>query len=164
MRHNSIPKHSYTHILVNTYILFYWVPPRNGIVGSYGPTFSRAYHNLLHFSQHFFSPYSFSLPYVHNHRDTPSVWKKLLITLFFSSIYQIIMVAFAVYMYICVCVYICGGGLVTKSCLTLVTPWTEEPCRLHSMGFSRQEYWCRLPFPSPGDLPDPGIELGYPAL
>ena len=33
-----------------------------------------------------------------------------------------------------------------------------------SMGFSRQEYWSGLPFPSPGDLPDPGIEPGSPAL
>ena len=32
------------------------------------------------------------------------------------------------------------------------------------MGFSRQEYWSGLPFPSPGDLPNPGIEPGYPAL
>ena len=32
------------------------------------------------------------------------------------------------------------------------------------MGFSRQEYWSGLPFPSPGDLPDPGIELWSPAL
>ena len=32
------------------------------------------------------------------------------------------------------------------------------------MGFSRQEYWSGLPFPSPGDLPDPGIEPGSPAL
>ena len=33
-----------------------------------------------------------------------------------------------------------------------------------SMGFSRQEYWSGLPFPSPGDLPDPGIEPGSSAL
>ena len=33
-----------------------------------------------------------------------------------------------------------------------------------SMEFSRQEYWSGLPFPSPGDLPDPGIKLGSPAL
>ena len=33
-----------------------------------------------------------------------------------------------------------------------------------SMGFSRQEYWSGLPFPSPGNLPDPGIEPGSPAL
>ena len=32
------------------------------------------------------------------------------------------------------------------------------------MGFSRQEYWSGLPFPSPGDLPDPGIQLRSPAL
>ena len=32
------------------------------------------------------------------------------------------------------------------------------------MGFSRQEYWSGLPFPSPGDLPDPGIKLGSPSL
>ena len=32
------------------------------------------------------------------------------------------------------------------------------------MGFSRQEYWSGLPFPSPEDLPDPGIEPGSPAL
>ena len=32
------------------------------------------------------------------------------------------------------------------------------------MGFSRQEYWSGLPVPSPGDLPDPGIEPGSPAL
>ena len=33
-----------------------------------------------------------------------------------------------------------------------------------SMGFSRQEYWSGVPFPSPGDLPDPGIEPVSPAL
>ena len=33
-----------------------------------------------------------------------------------------------------------------------------------SMGFFRQEYWSGLPFPSPGDLPNPGIDPGSPAL
>ena len=42
--------------------------------------------------------------------------------------------------------------------------WTEEPGRLQSMGFSRQEYWSGLPFPPPGDLPNPGIEPRSPAL
>ena len=32
------------------------------------------------------------------------------------------------------------------------------------MGFSRQEYWSGLPFPSPGDLPDPGVQPGFPTL
>ena len=54
--------------------------------------------------------------------------------------------------------------LVTKSCLTLVTPWTVARQASLSMGFSRQEYWSGLPFPSPGDLPDPGIKLTSPAL
>ena len=44
------------------------------------------------------------------------------------------------------------------------TPWTVAHQAPPSMGFSRQEYWSGLPFPSPGDLPDPGIELRSPAL
>ena len=45
-----------------------------------------------------------------------------------------------------------------------VTPWTAAHQAPQSMGFSRQEYWSGLPFPSPGDLPDPGIKPGSPAL
>ena len=41
-----------------------------------------------------------------------------------------------------------------------VTPWTIAHQAALSMGFSRQEYWSGLPFPSPGDLPNPGIEPG----
>ena len=44
------------------------------------------------------------------------------------------------------------------------TPWTVAYQAPLSMGFSRQEYWNGLPFPSPGDVPNPGIELGSPAL
>ena len=44
------------------------------------------------------------------------------------------------------------------------TPWIVAYQTSLSMGFSRQEYWSGLPFPSPGDLPDPGIEPGPPAL
>ena len=44
------------------------------------------------------------------------------------------------------------------------TPWTIAHQAHPSMGFSRQECWSGLPFPSPGDLPDPGIELRSPAL
>ena len=44
------------------------------------------------------------------------------------------------------------------------TPWTVAPQALLSMGFPRQEYWGRLPFPSPRDLPDPGIESESLAL
>ena len=44
------------------------------------------------------------------------------------------------------------------------TPWTVAHQAPLSMGFSRQEYWSGLLFPSPGDLPDPGIEPRSPAL
>ena len=44
------------------------------------------------------------------------------------------------------------------------TPWSVARQAPPSMGFSRQEYWSGLPFPSPGNLPDPGIEPGSPAL
>ena len=57
-----------------------------------------------------------------------------------------------------------GGGLVAKSCLTLTSSWTVACQAPLCMGFSRQEYWSGLPFPSPGDLPDPGIEAESPAL
>ena len=46
----------------------------------------------------------------------------------------------------------------------LVTPWTVAYQAPSSMGFSRQKCWSGLPFPSPGDLPNPGIEPGFPAL
>ena len=44
------------------------------------------------------------------------------------------------------------------------TPWTAAYQAPPPMGFSRQEYWSGLPFPSPGDLPDSGIEPGSPTL
>ena len=46
----------------------------------------------------------------------------------------------------------------------VATPWTIAYQVPLSMGFSRQEYWSGLPFPSPGDLPNPGIEPRSPAL
>ena len=60
------------------------------------------------------------------------------------------------YVYVCV--------LVTQSCPTLCTPWIAVRQAPLSMEFSRQEYWSGLPFPSPGDLSDPGIELRSLAL
>ena len=44
------------------------------------------------------------------------------------------------------------------------TPWTVAHQDAQSMEFSRQEYWSGMPFPSPGDLPNPGIEPWSPAL
>ena len=54
--------------------------------------------------------------------------------------------------------------IVTQSCLTLCDPWTVACQAPLSMGFSRQEYWSGLPFPFPGDLPNPGTEAMPPAL
>ena len=62
------------------------------------------------------------------------------------------------YMYIYCCC------LVTKSCSTLMTPCTGSPPGSSVMGFPRQEYWNGSPFPSPGDLPSPGIKPTSPAL
>ena len=51
------------------------------------------------------------------------------------------------------------------SCVRLfATPWTIAHLAPLSMGFSRQEHWSGLPFPSPWDLPDPGIKPESPAL
>ena len=57
-----------------------------------------------------------------------------------------------------------GGGLVAKSCLILVTPWTVARRAPLSTGFFRQEYWIGLSFLSPGHLPDPVLEPRSPAL
>ena len=56
-----------------------------------------------------------------------------------------------------------GESEVTQSYL-FATPWTVAHQARPSMGFSRQECWSELPFPSPEDLPDPGIEPGFPTL
>ena len=53
--------------------------------------------------------------------------------------------------------------VVTKSYMTICHRVVARQAPL-SMKFSRQEYWSGLPFPSPGDLPDPGMEPGSPAL
>ena len=60
----------------------------------------------------------------------------------------------------------CSSAIVKSlSCVRLfATLWTVAYQAPPSMGFSRQEYWSGLPFPSPGDLPDPGIEPGSPAF
>ena len=53
---------------------------------------------------------------------------------------------------------------VAQSYSTFCNPWTVAYQAPQSMGFFRQEYWSGLPFPSPVDLPNPGIEPGSPAL
>ena len=69
---------------------------------------------------------------------------------------------------VCVCVCVCVCVLSCFSRIRVfVTPWTVAHQAPLSMGCSRQKYWSGLPFPSPGDLPDPGIKpmsLASPAL
>ena len=55
-------------------------------------------------------------------------------------------------------------SLVAKSCPMLVTPWIVACQAPLYTGFFRQEYWSGLPFPSPGDFPNPGIEPRSSAL
>ena len=57
-----------------------------------------------------------------------------------------------------------GGGIVVKLCLTFATPWTVACQAPLSMGFCRQDCWSGGPFPSAGDLPNPGIKPRSPAL
>ena len=58
------------------------------------------------------------------------------------------------WIYVCVCVH----AKLLQSCLILWTPQTVARQDPLSMGFSQQEHWSGLPFPSPGDLPVPGIK------
>ena len=60
---------------------------------------------------------------------------------------------------VCVCVCVCARTCTRalSHVRLFVTPWTIAHQAL-SMGFPRQDYWSGLPFPSPGDLPDPGIK------
>ena len=58
----------------------------------------------------------------------------------------------------------CAGYAGLSRVQLCVTPWTIANQVPLSMGFLRQEYWSRLPFTPPGDLPDPGIKPASPAL
>ena len=56
------------------------------------------------------------------------------------------------------CVCVCVHTQMLSHAQLFETPWTVAYQAPLSREFSRQEYWSRLPFPTPGDLPDPGIE------
>ena len=63
-----------------------------------------------------------------------------------------------------VVMYICENVKSLSRARLFATPWTVAYQAPLSMGFSRQEFWSGLPFPSTGDLPNPGIEPGSPTL
>ena len=79
-----------------------------------------------------------------------------------------IILLFKIYFYFWLCwVFVAVHKVKVKSlsrARLFVTPWAVAYQAPLSMGFSRQECWSGLPFPSPGDLPDPVIEPGSPAL
>ena len=54
--------------------------------------------------------------------------------------------------------------MLTQLSLTLLIPWTVTPQAPLSMGLPRHDCWSGLPFPTPGDFPDPGIEPLSPVL
>ena len=63
------------------------------------------------------------------------------------------------------CIYICCAMLSLSAVFDFLRPHGMQPARLLGpWRFSRQEYWSGLPCPSPGDLPNPGIETRSPAL
>ena len=63
-----------------------------------------------------------------------------------------------------VCLSVCVCVRALSHVRLFSAPWTVAQQAPLSMEFSRQEYWSGLPFPSPGNLPDPGIEAGSPLL
>ena len=63
---------------------------------------------------------------------------------------------------VCVCVCVCTRTCVLNCVWLFAIPWTVAHQTPLSMEFSRQEYQSGLPFPTPGDLPDPGIEPTFP--
>ena len=72
-----------------------------------------------------------------------------------------IVINLVIFTFECIIYFLC----VHAQCVQLlVTPWIVVLQAPLFMGFSRQEYWSQLPFPSPGDLPDPGTELASLAL
>ena len=89
------------------------------------------------------------------------LWK---LDFFFPHYLRLLLQLEIIIMCVQVSVYIHHCCLVTQSCLV---HWEPKDCRQQvplSMGFSRQEYWSGLPFSSPGDLPNPGIEPKSRAL
>ena len=73
-----------------------------------------------------------------------------------------------IYIHTCMCVHVCLcvciHALLLNCVQPFVTPLTVTGQAPLSMGFSRQEYWSRLPFPSPGTFPNPEMEAVSPAL
>ena len=93
-----------------------------------------------------------------------ALFLKYYFIVFSHAIRKLLVAALNPYKYVsykCVCTCVC---LIAHSYLTLLIPWTVALQTPPLMGFPRQEYWSGFPFPSPGDIPNPGIETKSTAL
>ena len=125
----------FTKIFINSYVVLFFQT-------SFKPSFSRKSCNLAHLiliPSYFFQQLSVS------EMANPSPGS--ILPLFLFSYW---------YMATCVCLLVRIGPYVTPGIVACQAPL--------SVGFPRQGYWSRLPFPSPGDLPDQGIKPNSPAL
>ena len=109
---------------------------------------------------------------VRNHNSIFSSWKTILERTFLfrnknaQCLLNVVSIHIFVYLQHNIFIY-CMRANPLQSCPTLCDPWTVACQASLSMGFFRQEYWSGLPCPTPGDLPDPGIEpvsLMFPRL
>ena len=97
--------------------------------------------------------HKFATPYGNLYTSMKATWIKFegdIFSLFLFSFQKVFSPKSVLYLVMCAC------SVVSDS---FATPWTVAHQVPLSMGFSKQEYWSGLPFPPPGDLPDPGMEL-----
>ena len=133
----------------------------------FNPTSSSWYNQLIHESCSDCSSYHRCLPHTPVHltpKDCPTCFNPLLyyqpvfnICIFVSP--TIMKSGHVLHCFLPLCC--CSHQVMSDA---FATPWTVAHRASLSMGFSRKEYWIRLPFPSPGHLPHPGIEPQSPAL
>ena len=104
--------------------------------------------------------YSCSALVDRTHLETHRICKGVFSSQRYLEIWSVL---FTIHTCVCVCVCVCVC-LVTQSCPIPCDLWAVVSQAPLSMQFSRQDYWNGLPFPSPGDLPDLGIEPRSPTL
>ena len=79
------------------------------------------------------------------------------------SMHVCVCVCVCVCLCVCVCVCVRASAKLLQLCLTLCNPMDYSPPGTSLLGILQQEYWSGLPFPSPGDLLNPGIKTASPA-
>ena len=104
-----------------------------------------------------------------SHQGSPRIYEPLEARYTGESalIHRLFTFSFSVCVCVCVCVYVCVCVRMLSCAQLCMAPWTMAHQTSLPMGLTRQEYWSGLSFPSPADLPDPGIQslsLTSPAL